>query len=256
MSLFEHRKAKLGGAAAMSAEEIGYQAESSANWRRSKAAQFPEDTRNLRAAEELELLARQIGELKGSEILGQIDEAEESLVTACEASDREDVWTDINEAVSSELRSVGFHGSYDGVQFLEWYRDLLRETLQGVLAPEPDLHEQAVNGSSVKRSPSSEAPRKPIPLPKRGAAELKAIKEASPPSAFDTIHLDRSGRGKRAHDDAPLIEALLAIVDAARAYLPPDGIGKDAFIARVLEATDNPRIIAALAVHGHPVAGN
>ena len=44
-------------------------------------------------------------------------------------------------------------------------------------------------------------------------------------------------------------------LDAARAYLPPDGIGKDAFIARVLEATDNPRIIAALAAHGHPVAG-
>jgi hypothetical protein len=53
----------------------------------------------------------------------------------------------------------------------------------------------------------------------------------------------------------PLVEALLAIIDAARAYLPPDGIGKDAFIARVLEATDNPRIIAALAAHGHPVAG-
>jgi len=32
-------------------------------------------------------------------------------------------------------------------------------------------------------------------------------------------------------------------------------VGKDEFITRVLEATDNPRIIAALAVHGHPVAG-
>jgi hypothetical protein len=47
----------------------------------------------------------------------------------------------------------------------------------------------------------------------------------------------------------------LAIIDAARAYLPPDGIGKDAFIARGLEATDNPKIIAALAAHGHSVAG-
>jgi hypothetical protein len=36
----------------------------------------------------------------------------------------------------------------------------------------------------------------------------------------------------------------------------PDWIGKDEFITPVLEATDNPRIIAALAVHGHPVAGN
>jgi hypothetical protein len=58
-----------------------------------------------------------------------------------------------------------------------------------------------------------------------------------------------------AEDVAPLVEALLAIIDAARAYLPPDGIGKDAFIARVLAATDNPKIIVALAAHGHPVAG-
>jgi hypothetical protein len=35
---------------------------------------------------------------------------------------------------------------------------------------------------------------------------------------------------------------------------PPDGIGKDAFIATVLAATDNPKIIASLAAHGHPVA--
>jgi hypothetical protein len=57
-----------------------------------------------------------------------------------------------------------------------------------------------------------------------------------------------------AEDATPLVEALLAIIDAARAYLPPDGIGKDEVIARVIEATDNPRIIAALAAHGRPVA--
>jgi hypothetical protein len=57
-----------------------------------------------------------------------------------------------------------------------------------------------------------------------------------------------------AEDATPLVEALLSIIDAARAYLP-DGIGKDEFIARVLQATDNPRIIAAHAAHGHPVAG-
>ena len=57
-----------------------------------------------------------------------------------------------------------------------------------------------------------------------------------------------------AEEATPLIKALLAIIAAARAYLPPDGIGKDEFIVRVLEATDNPRVIAALAAHGHPVA--
>jgi|HubBroStandDraft_4_1064222.scaffolds.fasta_scaffold1201898_1 hypothetical protein len=62
----------------------------------------------------------------------------------------------------------------------------------------------------------------------------------------------------RTHDGrgaTPLVEALVAIIEASRAYLPPDGIGKDAFISRVLEATDNSKIIAVLAAHGHPVAG-
>jgi hypothetical protein len=58
-----------------------------------------------------------------------------------------------------------------------------------------------------------------------------------------------------AEDATPLVEALLAIIDAARAYLPPDGIGKDEFIDRVLREVDNPRSIAAPAAHGHPVAG-
>jgi hypothetical protein len=37
-----------------------------------------------------------------------------------------------------------------------------------------------------------------------------------------------------AEDATPLIEALLAIIDAARAYLPPDGIDKDAFITNTM----------------------
>jgi hypothetical protein len=57
-----------------------------------------------------------------------------------------------------------------------------------------------------------------------------------------------------AEDATPLIEALLEVIAAARAYLPGE-IDKDVFITRVLEAIDNPRIIAALAAHSHPVAG-
>jgi hypothetical protein len=57
-----------------------------------------------------------------------------------------------------------------------------------------------------------------------------------------------------AEDVAPLVEALLAIIEASRVYLPGE-MSKDAFITRVLEAVDNPRIIAALEAHGHPVAG-
>jgi hypothetical protein len=56
-----------------------------------------------------------------------------------------------------------------------------------------------------------------------------------------------------AEDATPLVDALLAIIEASRAYLPRE-IGKDEFITRVLQAVDNPRIISALAAHGHPVA--
>jgi hypothetical protein len=55
-------------------------------------------------------------------------------------------------------------------------------------------------------------------------------------------------------DATPLIEALLAIIEP-RGPIPPDGMDKDEFITRVLEAIENPRINAALAAHGHPVAG-
>jgi hypothetical protein len=140
MFLFEASQAKLEGVAAMSAEDIGYRAESTANWRRWKAAQFPQDKRNLQAAEELERLARQIEALEGSEVYRQVDDAEESLVVAAGASGREDVWTDLDETVAAELRSIGFHGHYDGAQFLKWWRDLLREALQGVPVAEPDIH--------------------------------------------------------------------------------------------------------------------
>jgi hypothetical protein len=47
----------------------------------------------------------------------------------------------------------------------------------------------------------------------------------------------------------------VTIIEASQAYPPSDGIGKDAFIARVLEATDNPPITAALVAHERPVAG-
>jgi hypothetical protein len=44
------------------------------------------------------------------------------------------------------------------------------------------------------------------------------------------------------------------ITEASRAYLPGE-MSKDAFITKVLEAVDNPKIIATLAAHGHPGQG-
>ena len=37
--------------------------------------------------------------------------------------------------------------------------------------------------------------------------------------------------------------AVAAVIDATRDYLPPDGITKDEFISRVIEATDNARMV-------------
>lgn len=43
-----------------------------------------------------------------------------------------------------------------------------------------------------------------------------------------------------------LYAAVAAVIGAVRDYLPPDGIKQDEFINRVIAATDNPQIVAAL----------
>jgi glutaredoxin len=43
-------------------------------------------------------------------------------------------------------------------------------------------------------------------------------------------------------DDALIAEALMGVVNATRAYLPPDGIDEKTCINRILEATDNPEM--------------
>lgn len=45
-----------------------------------------------------------------------------------------------------------------------------------------------------------------------------------------------------ASEKAPLVEALLAVVNATRAYLPPDGIDAQECINRIITATDNQTI--------------
>lgn len=43
-----------------------------------------------------------------------------------------------------------------------------------------------------------------------------------------------------------LLKAIKGVIAATQAYLPPDGILPEEFIRRVLRATDNPEIVAAL----------
>ena len=127
---------------------IGYQVESTAEWRHRKAEQFPDDHRNLVAAEELDKLAAQIDRIGESEpIHQQIAKLHDSLKD-------DDAWMHISEAVSDELRSIGFHSGYEtGLELLEWYRDLLQEKLDEILdeaVPVPNLDEQIENDPAVK----------------------------------------------------------------------------------------------------------
>ena len=101
-------------------ELVGSQIVSTAEWRRGKVEQFPDDWRNLKAADELDRLAAEIHDLEGSEIHRQIDELELSLQNQVDgfafAEDR-------NASVSQKLRGIGFNSSYDtGLAFLELYK--------------------------------------------------------------------------------------------------------------------------------------
>jgi hypothetical protein len=155
------RIAKLNskGAAAMSGphldinEIIGFQIESTAEWRRLKAKDFPDDMRNLRAAEELDRLAGEISDLEGSELHRRIDE----LSSLSNEVDGYSFCEDLNESVSEELRSIGFHGGYEtGVAFLEWYRDNLETVLRKHINSDdstiaaPDLNHQIESDPTVK----------------------------------------------------------------------------------------------------------
>jgi hypothetical protein len=132
-------------------EIVGFQVERTAEWRRDKAKQFPDDTRNLKAAEELERLTQEISDLEGSEIHQQIV----ALNTLASDNDSR-VFEDLNQSVSAELRAVGFHTNYSGKEFLEWYRgnleDLLRDHINAddSTIAASDLDEEVENDPAVK----------------------------------------------------------------------------------------------------------
>jgi hypothetical protein len=134
------------GAAAMSLDLI-FQIQHTADWRREKAEQFPDDTRKLEAAKELDTLAAEIEKLDGSEIVRQIWEL-------IELTDPDD-GVQSEEDVSAQLRSIGFHRSFTGMEFLVWYRDLLQEKRcdrPDSAVPTPTLDELVANDSAVKEA--------------------------------------------------------------------------------------------------------
>ena len=81
---------------------------SSAEWRREKAEEYPEDAeRNLSAARELDELAARIRKLYGSPLHKRYHDAFEKHLSR---------FTDIEQEM---VRSIGFRASYSGEEFLE-----------------------------------------------------------------------------------------------------------------------------------------
>jgi hypothetical protein len=83
-----------------------------AEWRRGKVEQFPDDDRNLKAAVLLEELARQIEPLSGTKL-------DRRLVTAWKAAEKSGWGGNLCEEESQLLREVGFHWWGDATDFVE-----------------------------------------------------------------------------------------------------------------------------------------
>ena len=134
-------------------EIIGFQVEGTANWRRQKAELFPNDSRNSAAAGELDQLAKEIGELEGSDLHRRIDEL---IDLTNDTPGGKSVYMELSDNVSAELRGIGFHGGYEsGAAFLKWYCEeferLLREHINNDDGtPSPSLAEQVENDEAVK----------------------------------------------------------------------------------------------------------
>jgi hypothetical protein len=132
-------------------EIIGFNIEGTAEWRRRKAEEFPDDRRNLEAAEELDRLAEEVEQLDGSDIHQRIlklfDLAEPYYATIGEH---------LGEEVSSALRSVGFHGGFTGAELLEWYHETLERAVREAIDDDsggidaPELEAQVADDPAVK----------------------------------------------------------------------------------------------------------
>jgi hypothetical protein len=108
-------------------ELIGFQVETTAEWRLRKAKEFPNDERNLAAANELDRLAAEVSQLEGSPVHRRILKLMDLM---SEDVDPGRFWPEFDETISAGLRAVGFHQTFGtGGELLEWYRG----TLEGAL---------------------------------------------------------------------------------------------------------------------------
>ena len=91
----------------------------------------------------------------------EIEDEALALIARFNATDNGDGWYKIGEEISAELRSIGFHSSYETAeQFLEWFCDLLEEERRSLVerklseiddaVPAPELSELAANDPAVQ----------------------------------------------------------------------------------------------------------
>jgi hypothetical protein len=121
-------------------EHIVMQLEVSADWRREKAKEFPDDSRNIEAAEQLERLAKEISENVGDSKMYQ-------RLLDLDGAVGEDYNISMAEWLSEELRLIGFHRFYStGAEFLAAYGDRLVERE----LPDDDDEIESVTEADIK----------------------------------------------------------------------------------------------------------
>ena len=90
---------------------------STAAWRRAKAQEYPDDARNLVAAEKLIALEKQAAALRGSDIHRRIETALITPIVPTESFDESDLMQKQDEVISDHLRYVGFGYDPDATKF-------------------------------------------------------------------------------------------------------------------------------------------
>jgi hypothetical protein len=177
----------------MSINETLNQIEHTSDWRREKAKQFPDDTRNSAAADLLDKLAEEVEALNGSGVERRID----ALWDQCrQLGDNAgfNIFTELNEQVSVQLRDVGFRGGCEsGTTFLEWYCETFEDLLR--LSINDDDSEVLARAREALKNFGND--------PTRAAVALARL----------------------ARDDTPLREALCEIYLRQLLIEPPEGVG-------------------------------
>lgn len=124
--------------------------ESAAEWRRQKAIQFPNDTRNLEAAEQLDRLAAALSEIDLSEYEKRYQKL---LDLALDGDANYRLWEDLNEYKSGMIRDVGFHGSYTAIELVEEYLEYFEELVKNQINEASDSDQTGL-ADRVKEDPA------------------------------------------------------------------------------------------------------